>query len=69
MHDQACVFVCKPARSPSRPRAAAAAAFDGPLHSNAASFCVSLQVLTALSYRRLAEPRAVQRAQSSDSGG
>ncbi|TNM97934.1 hypothetical protein fugu_014180 [Takifugu bimaculatus] len=28
-----------------------------------------ITVLTALSYRRLAEPRAVQRAQSSDSGG
>lgn len=44
-------------------------ALDEPQCSQAASFRVFPQVLTALSYRRLAEPRAVQRAESSDSGG
>lgn len=48
-------------------------AFDEPRPSPAAPsrvcVCVSPQVLTALSYRRLAEPRAAQRLHSSDSGG
>lgn len=39
------------------------------LTSPNALLCTPLQVMTALSYERLVEPRVVQCGQSSDSGG